>query len=338
MLDEPRARARRRLQKGEGDDVSGNSTVAADARTEAKPRRAAQLGFWAFAASIALLAAQALAARRLELTFDEAYYTLWSRSLSFGYLDHPPMVALLIRASTALFGGSELGVRALSLGLVGAMPALIAFIAWRLFRSAETAALAALMWIAMPLVLVGRGLRHSGRAACRVLDPWPRGARRALAHRRRALADRAGRGARPCAAIEVHRGLFRRRRAARADRDAFAAPLARLSRAVRGPCRRAGDFRPFRRLERRARLGDLRQAARTRAAARIRAVLCRRVPRFADRAYQPARFRRARPRRRNHLLARAASRRLARRSAAHPRLHNRAGGGLFPSAFGPRPR
>ena len=65
------------------------------------------------------------------------------------------MVALLIRASTSLFGGSELGVRALSLLIVGAMPALIAFIAWRLFGSAEKAALAALMWIAMPLVAIG---------------------------------------------------------------------------------------------------------------------------------------------------------------------------------------
>jgi Dolichyl-phosphate-mannose-protein mannosyltransferase len=98
---------------------------------------------------------QALAAGRLELTFDEAYYTLWSRSLSFGYLDHPPMVALLVRASTSLFGGSELGVRALSLLIVGAMPALIALIAWRLFDSKEKAALAALMWVAMPLVSIG---------------------------------------------------------------------------------------------------------------------------------------------------------------------------------------
>ena len=65
------------------------------------------------------------------------------------------MVALLIRASTSLFGGSELGVRALSLLVVGAMPALIAFIAWRLFGSGEKAALAALMWIAMPLVSIG---------------------------------------------------------------------------------------------------------------------------------------------------------------------------------------
>ncbi len=141
--------------KGEGDEVSGNSTVAAAVRTGASPRRAGWLGFYAVAATIALPAAQALVAGRLELTFDEAYYTLWSRTLSFGYLDHPPAVALLIRASTGVLGGSEIGVRALSLLVVGAMPALIALIAWRLFDSAEKAALAALMWIAMPLVVVG---------------------------------------------------------------------------------------------------------------------------------------------------------------------------------------
>ena len=124
----------------EGDEVSGSSRVAAT-RTETGVSRAASLGLYACAASIGLLAMQALAAGRLELTFDEAYYTLWSRSLSFGYLDHPPMVALVIRASTSLFGGSELGVRALSLLVVGAMPALIALIAWRLFDSVEKAAL-----------------------------------------------------------------------------------------------------------------------------------------------------------------------------------------------------
>jgi Dolichyl-phosphate-mannose-protein mannosyltransferase len=134
--------------------VTGNFMVAA-ARNATDRRRGARLGVYACAVSIALLAMQALAARQLELTFDEAYYTLWSRSLSFGYLDHPPMVALLIRASTSLFGSSELGVRALSLLVVGAMPALVALIAWRLFDSVEIAALAALLWIAMPLVSIG---------------------------------------------------------------------------------------------------------------------------------------------------------------------------------------
>ena len=129
--------------------------VSIVAGAEARRSHASRLVGWAIGASIALLVLQAFAARRLELTFDEAYYTLWSQNLAFGYLDHPPMVALVIRASTTLFGSSELGVRALSLGLVAALPALIALIAWRLFRSSETAALAVLMWIAMPLVLAG---------------------------------------------------------------------------------------------------------------------------------------------------------------------------------------
>lgn len=118
-------------------------------------RHSRRLVAFAIAGALVLLAIQAFAAWRLELTFDEAYYTLWSRDLAFGYLDHPPMVALFIRASTALFGGSELGVRALSLACVGALPALIAFVAWRLFRSEDAAALAVLMWIGAPLVIAG---------------------------------------------------------------------------------------------------------------------------------------------------------------------------------------
>jgi 4-amino-4-deoxy-L-arabinose transferase-like glycosyltransferase len=133
--------------------LSGRSTAAAGSRAEARARRG--LGVYAAAAALALFVLQALAAQRLQLSFDEAYYTLWSRFLAFGYLDHPPMVALFIRASTLLFGESEFGVRALSLILVGALPGLIALIAWRLFRSTETVALAALMWISMPLVLAG---------------------------------------------------------------------------------------------------------------------------------------------------------------------------------------
>ncbi len=118
-------------------------------------RRSGVLLALAAAGGLLLLAMQMLAAWRLELSFDEAYYTLWSRGLAFGYLDHPPMVALFIRASTTAFGDSELGVRALSLACTGALPALIGWIAWRLFGSTETAALAVLLWIAAPLVIAG---------------------------------------------------------------------------------------------------------------------------------------------------------------------------------------
>jgi 4-amino-4-deoxy-L-arabinose transferase-like glycosyltransferase len=105
----------------------------------------------AAAACLGLLALQLALIGRIELTFDEAYYALWSRRLAWGYLDHPPMVAAWIRASTTLFGPSEFGVRALGTLILGAMPALVALTAWRLFGSIRVAALASLMWVAMPL-------------------------------------------------------------------------------------------------------------------------------------------------------------------------------------------
>jgi dolichol-phosphate mannosyltransferase len=48
---------------------------------------------------------------QIELLPTEAYYWNYSRHLDFGYLDHPPLVALLIRTGTAIFGSTEFGVR-----------------------------------------------------------------------------------------------------------------------------------------------------------------------------------------------------------------------------------
>jgi len=42
---------------------------------------------------------------------DELYYWAWSRQLQWSYHDHPLMVALLIRLSSAVFGNTLLGVR-----------------------------------------------------------------------------------------------------------------------------------------------------------------------------------------------------------------------------------
>jgi len=41
---------------------------------------------------------------------DEAYYWVYSKFPAWGYFDHPPMIAMLIKAGTAIFAG-ELGVR-----------------------------------------------------------------------------------------------------------------------------------------------------------------------------------------------------------------------------------
>lgn len=45
-----------------------------------------------------------------ELFDDEAYYWVYSRFLDWGYFDHPPMVAVLIKMGTTIFPG-ELGLR-----------------------------------------------------------------------------------------------------------------------------------------------------------------------------------------------------------------------------------
>ena len=58
-----------------------------------------------------LLLLRLVVAGMLPLSADEAYYWLWSRHLAAGYYDHPPAIAFLIRAGTALFGDTAFGVR-----------------------------------------------------------------------------------------------------------------------------------------------------------------------------------------------------------------------------------
>lgn len=46
-----------------------------------------------------------------DLLVEEAYYWNYSNHLDFSFLDHPPMVALLIKLGTFIFGTNEWGVR-----------------------------------------------------------------------------------------------------------------------------------------------------------------------------------------------------------------------------------
>jgi len=48
-----------------------------------------------------------------ELIFDEAYYWYYAQRMAWGYFDHPPMVALIVKISSLFFDG-ELGVRFIS--------------------------------------------------------------------------------------------------------------------------------------------------------------------------------------------------------------------------------
>mgnify|MGYP007082087380 CR=1 FL=1 len=45
-----------------------------------------------------------------ELQDDEAYYWVFSRYLDWGYFDHPPMIAVLVKMGYAILP-NELGVR-----------------------------------------------------------------------------------------------------------------------------------------------------------------------------------------------------------------------------------
>ncbi len=64
---------------------------------------------------LALVVLRLVAAACTPLTFDEAYYWMWSKHLAGGYYDHPPMVALVIRLGTMIAGDTELGVRLVSI-------------------------------------------------------------------------------------------------------------------------------------------------------------------------------------------------------------------------------
>jgi len=95
---------------------------------------------------VLLIVIRGVVAAMLPLSADEAYYWLWSKHLAAGYLDHPPMIAWLIRAGTMLFGNTPLGVRAA--GIVLSLPA--SWFVWRaaaaVLKDEDRAALAVLFF------------------------------------------------------------------------------------------------------------------------------------------------------------------------------------------------
>src|SRR3954454_4379407 len=78
---------------------------------------------------VALTVLRVITAVYLALSFDEAYYWLWSRRLAIGYFEHPPLIALAIRSGTLLLGDTSLGVRLMS--VVASMGA-----SWAVWRAA----------------------------------------------------------------------------------------------------------------------------------------------------------------------------------------------------------
>ena len=79
---------------------------------------------------LALVGLRLLAAAWTPITFDEAYYWMWSKHLAGGYYDHPPMVAVVIRLGTLIAGDTEFGVRLVS--ILSALP-----MSWAVYRATE---------------------------------------------------------------------------------------------------------------------------------------------------------------------------------------------------------
>src|ERR1700757_4670506 len=104
---------------------------------------------------VALIVLRLVAAAVTPITFDEAYYWMWSKSLAGGYYDHPPMVAFVIRAGTMIAGDTELGVRLVSILLALPMSYAVYRSAAILFGGLRVAATATILLNVTLMAAVG---------------------------------------------------------------------------------------------------------------------------------------------------------------------------------------
>jgi 4-amino-4-deoxy-L-arabinose transferase-like glycosyltransferase len=104
---------------------------------------------------VALVALRLVGATWTPLTFDEAYYWMWSKHLAFGYYDHPPGVAMVIRLGTMIAGDTELGVRLVSILLALPMSFAVYHAAVILFGGRRVAATATVLLNVTLMAAVG---------------------------------------------------------------------------------------------------------------------------------------------------------------------------------------
>ena len=103
------------------------------------------------------IAVRVAAAALVPLAPDETYYWEWSRRLAAGYLDHPPVIALFVRAGTLVLGATPLGVRIGSV-LAGALASVALVCASRGLGGDRAMLCAAAIIACMPLAQIGLAL------------------------------------------------------------------------------------------------------------------------------------------------------------------------------------
>lgn len=107
---------------------------------------------WLAVGLAALTLVRLIVASAAPLAPDETYYWVWSQALAPGYLDHPPMVALWIKAGTVLFGQTVLGLRVMG-PLAAAVASWMLFDAGRVLFPGTRAALVAPLLLNATLLL-----------------------------------------------------------------------------------------------------------------------------------------------------------------------------------------
>jgi len=95
-------------------------------------------------------------ASHIPLNDDEMYYWIWSRHLAYGYVDHPPIVAWLI-AATSFAGKSALAIRSAFIICLAAAAIAVGRAALAFGASREGASAAAILFALIPSqdILIG---------------------------------------------------------------------------------------------------------------------------------------------------------------------------------------
>ena len=88
-------------------------------------------GVWLFVAALTAIRLSLVATT--DLSFDEAHYWMWSERLAPAYFSKGPGIAFAMRASTAVFGANEFGVRFFSPFFAAGTSLLLFYFARRLF-------------------------------------------------------------------------------------------------------------------------------------------------------------------------------------------------------------
>src|SRR5207247_7232823 len=107
---------------------------------------------WLFVAVLTAIRFSLLATT--DLSFDEAHYWMWSERLAPAYFSKGPGIAFFIRASTAIFGATEFGVRFWS-PILGAATSLLLYYFTRKLFNERAAFWTVIALNAIPLFNVG---------------------------------------------------------------------------------------------------------------------------------------------------------------------------------------